>query len=54
MVDAAIEAKVGLFIFAGLPGVSNLSGGKYTKMLPCKFSHKGWYVPPSGRGMQKF
>jgi hypothetical protein len=37
MIDVAIEAKVGLFIFAGLPGTSELSGDKYTKIYACKF-----------------
>ena len=37
MIDAAIESKVGLFIFAGLPSTSKLSGGKHTKVYACKF-----------------
>jgi hypothetical protein len=52
MVDAAIEAKVGLFIFAGLPGTSRASGGKHTKVYACKSgpdtprsAHHGFLTP---------
>lgn len=38
MIDAAIEAKVGLFIYSGLPSYSKVSNGVYNKVYHCECS----------------